>query len=385
MSNDAYQRSSARESKVWKPFSYSFPFSAEQITDRVIIYGLYSDSHLNQHGYLIEVEATDLLNLLNDYNSKISNLNMQEQNVLTDIVTKRYLAGIDKLIHDEKMITEGQKISAQDAEWTAKIVALDTDRAALVTLAARVTSETAKINARITELQAYIDTEGYARSEVDIEIANKEIQLAEKDIAILDAANAILKIQLEVVTKGMELVDIDLQKSKTQNEIESIKRSIARTGILESELKVEQAQTIAATTEKELYISRTALAGKKVEEANKAVDLYGSLVAHETETGVKKVDERDAEQTRRISSISDKEDSVLFNTSLKKDAADFDAVTITNERTVQEKLDQDKINIDTTQSSNKFTINAATIVAATLLAAAHISTELTHTIQKRVP
>jgi hypothetical protein len=384
MSNDAYQRSNARESKFWKPFSYSFPFSADQTTDRVIIYGLYSDSHLNQHGYLIEVEATDLLNMLNDYNSKISNLNMQEQNVLADIVAKRYLAGIDKLIHDEKMITEGQKISAQDAEWTAKITALDTDRAALVTLAARVTSETAKINARITELQAYIETEGYARSEVDIEIASKEIQLAEKDIAILDAANAILKIQLEVVNKGMELVDIDLQKVKTQNEIESIKRSIARTGLLESELEVEQAQTVAATAEKELYISRTTLAGKRVDAANKEADLYGSLVTHETEIGIKKVDERDADQTRKLSSISDREDSALFNTSLKKDAADFDATTITDGRTVQEKLDQDKINIDTTQAGNKFTINAATITAATLLAAALISTELTHTIQKKV-
>lgn len=384
MSNDAYQRSNARESRVWKPFSFSFPFSAEQTTDRVIIYGLYSDSHLNQHGYLIEVEAVDLLNMLTDYNSKISNLNMQEQNVLADIVAKRYIAGIDKLIHDEKMITGGQKISAQDAEWTAKIAALDTDRAALITLAARVTSETAKINARITELQAMIETEGYARSEVDIEIANKEIQLAEKDIAILDAANAILKIQLEIVNKGMELVDVDLQKTRTRNEIENIKRSIARTGLLENGLKVEKAQTITATAEKELYISRTTLAEKQVDAANKTVDLYGSLIAHETEIGVKKTDEKDAEQTRRISSISDKEDSALFNTSLKKDAADFDAKTITNERTAQEKLDQDKILINTYQVGGKNAISLAAIAAATLLAKASIETELTHMIQKKV-
>jgi hypothetical protein len=332
---------------------------------------------------LIEVETTDLLNMLNDYNSKISSLNMQEQNVLADIVAKRYIAGIDKLIHDEKMITEGQKISAQDAEWTVKIAALATDRAALVTLATKVTSETAKINARITELQAYIETEGYARSEVDIEKTNKEIQLAEKDIAILDAANAILKIQLEVVNKGMELVDVDLQKVKTQNEIESIKRSIARTGILESELKVEQAQTIAATAEKELYISRTTLAGKKVEAAEKEVDLYGSLVTHEIENGVKKLDEKDAEQTRRISSISDKEDSALFNTSLKKDAADFDAKTITNERTVQGKLDLDKMYINSTQVTNKRAIDVAAIAAATKVAAASIVSTLEHTIEKK--
>jgi hypothetical protein len=384
MSNDAYQRSSARESRVWKPFTFSFPFSADQTADRVIIYGLYSDSHHNQHGYLIEVEAADLFNMLNNYNSKISDLDMQEQNVLADIVAKRYLAGIDKLIHDEKMITESQKINAEDAAWTAKIAALATDRAALITLAARVTSETAKINARITELQTYILTEGYVRSEVDIEIINKEIQLAKTDVAILDAANAILKIQLEVVNKGMELVDIDLQKVRTLNEIQSIRRSIARTGLLESELEVEEAQTIAATAEKELFISRTTLAEKKVEAAEKEVVLYESLVEHETEIGVKKIDERDADQSRKLTSISDKEDSALFSTSLKKDAADFDQTTIINERTVQQGLDQDKIEINATQVTAKRTVSSAIISAATTLAEANIVTTLEHTIQKKV-
>jgi hypothetical protein len=384
MSTEAYLRSLVRENKVWTPFSYSFPFSSSQTNERITIYGLYADSYLNSQSYLIEVEAADLLNMLNNYNSKISDLDMQEQNILADIVAKRYLAGIDKLIHDEKMITESQKINAEDAAWTAKIAALATDQAALVTLAARVTSETAKINARITELQAMIETEGYVRSEVDIEIVNKEIQLAKTDVAILDAANAILKIQLEIVNKGMELVDIDLQKVRTLNEIQSIRRSIARTGLLESELEVEQAQTIAATAEKELFISRTTLAEKKVEAAEKEVDLYVSLVEHETEIGVKKLDERDADQTRKLTSISDKEDNALFNTSLKKDAADFDQTTIINERTAQESLDQDKIEINAAQVSAKRTISSAIISAATILAEANIVTTLEHTIQKKV-
>lgn len=382
MSNDAYQRSTAREGRIWKPFAYSFPFSAEQTSDRVIIYGLYSDSHRNQHGYLIEVEATDLLNMLNNYNAQIADLDAREQNVLADIVAKRYLAGIDKLIHDEKMITESQKISAEDAAWTAKIAALDTDRAALVTLAAKVTSQTAKINARITELQAQIEMEEYARSEVDIEIIQKEIQLAREDIAILEAANAILKIQLEIVNKGMELVDIDLQKVRTLNEIQSIRRSIARTGLLESELEVEQAQTIAATAEKELFISRTTLAEKKVEAAEKEVDFVESLVDHETEIGAKKLDEREADHTRKLTAISDRENNALFNTSLKKDAVNFDQTTSINERTAQLALDQDKIEIDTAQVSAKSEISSAVISAATTLAKANITTQLAHTIQK---
>jgi chromosome segregation ATPase len=383
MSDEAFSRSQAREARLWTPFVYSFPFSGEQSADRVIIYGLYSTSYKNQHGYLMAIEGAELLNLLNDYNAKIADLTMQQQNVVADIVTKRYLAGIDKLIHDEKMITKAQAISAEEAEWTAKIAALESDRASLLTLAERVTSETAKTNARISELQAQIETESYNRSEVDIEILNKEIQLAKADIEILDAANAVLKMRLEVVNAGLDLINVDLQTAKTRNEIESTRRSIARTDLLESELIVEQAQTEVAEAEGDLLTAHAAITAKKVEVAEKEVDLYTDMVAHEAAVLNKKILELQAEQARRITAINDRTASALFNSSLKKDAADLEAANVSKAGTLQVKLDQDKVTVMGFQEWAAKTIDAATIAAAETAAKAVIATELTHLIQKK--
>jgi hypothetical protein len=383
MSNEAFSRSQAREAKFWTPFIYSFPLSGEQTADRIIIYGLYSTSYNNQHGYLMAIEGAELLNLLNDYNAKIADLTTQQQNVIADIVTKRYLAGVDKLIHDEKMITKAQAISAEDAEWTAKIAALKSDRASLLTLAERVTSETAKTNARISELQTQIKTEGYNRSEVDIEILNKKKQLAKADIEILDAANAVLKMQLEVVNAGLDLVNVDLQTAKTRNEIESTLRSIARTDLLKSELTVEKAQTEVAEAESDLITARAAITAKKVEIAEKEVNLYKDMVANEAAILSKKLSQLAAEQARRIAAINSRTASALFNTSLKQDAVDFEAATVSKASTLQVALDKDKLELIGYQEWAAKAIDTATIAAAVTAAKAVIATELTHLIQKK--
>ena len=123
MSLDAYNRNTQRESLTWRPFAFSFPFNSNQTTDRIIIYGLYSNSYLNQQQYLVAVEAVELTNLLNDYNIKIAGLTTDQQVVVADIVSKRYLAGIDKLIHDQKMVTKQSEIDAENLIWDAKIAA----------------------------------------------------------------------------------------------------------------------------------------------------------------------------------------------------------------------------------------------------------------------
>lgn len=110
MSTEAYGRNTAREVRIWTPFSYSWRFSDTEVIERITIFGLYSGSYLNGQAYLQNVESAELANLLADYNNKIAGLTNQETLVLADIASKRYLAGIDKLIHDQKMITEQQKI-----------------------------------------------------------------------------------------------------------------------------------------------------------------------------------------------------------------------------------------------------------------------------------
>ena len=382
MSNEAYSRAAAREAKFWPPFIHSFPFTAEQTAERVIIYGLYSTAYNNQHAYLVDIETSDLLNIVNEYNAKMSELSAQEQIVIADIVTKQYLAGIDKLIHDQKMVTLSNKITAEDEEWTAKIAALEADRAQLETLAARVTFETAKTSARITELETQIEIEGINLSQAEIEILEKEIQSGKIDLAILDAANAVLKIQLDTVNTGLELVNLDLQKARTKIDIQNINRDIARTDILEGNLAVEQAQTAAEEAGLAVYETNAQIADKKLEMAENDVDLYESLIAHEANSRAARIALMTAEKSRKLAAIDDRVDNALFNASLKKDAVNFDATTVANSDALQDALDRDRMSIIAEERTDAFLRNQSVLEIAQMMATANITTNLTHTIQK---
>lgn len=382
MSMDAYQRARAREQRIWTPFIYSFPFSSEQTNERVIIFGLYSASANNQHSYLLQVETQDLLNIVNDYNFKMSQMTAEEQNVIADIVTKRYLANVDKLIHDNKMVTYSQKISAQEAEWNAKVAALAADRAQLTTLAAKVTAETQKVNARIAELQSLIAIESYNQTMVDVEIAEKEIELAKEDLKILDAANGILKLQIDIVNAAMELIEIDLKVTNTKIQTEEMKRSIAKTELLEKNLEIEQAQTTLVEAEKELLETQAEVAQKRVTIAQKEVEHATEMVTHAQDTLTNKLLEMDAEQSRKLTSISDRQSSSLFSISTKQDAVDFDATTVSRSQTAQEIIDADKAGVIGYQQWAAISKHNAAITAAERAAKAIITTKLKHLIQK---
>jgi len=256
MSGNAYNRAVARETKIWKPFGYSFPFTLHQAADRIIIMGLYASSYLNNHKYLQEVESEELAYLLADYNAKMAELTTQQQIVVADIVGKRYLANVDKLIHDQKMISKQQGIDYDNALMDAKFAALEADRAALTTMSSKI--ETARINneAKIAQLQAYIQIEGYNKDAVEIEISEKEIQSAKVDIRKIDAQNDILKIQNETVAadtrlnkaefekleKEIQSGRVDIRKVDTQNDILKIQNETVAAGARLVKMDIEQAE-----------------------------------------------------------------------------------------------------------------------------------------------
>lgn len=382
MSTDAYQRNQSRETSLWNPFTWSCPFSSLQTDTRVTVFGLYSNVYVNGQDYLIEVEAQELANVLADYNDKIAKLTYDEQIVLADIVTKRYLANIDKLIHDNKMITYSQKITAEEAEWDAKVAALAADEAALTTLATKVTSETVRTNARIQELQAMTQIESINQSNIDIDIAEKELELLREDLKILDAANGLLKIQMDTVNAAMELVELDLRAINMGIQTNELERSIAKTALLEKRLEVEQAKTTLAEAEADVITAQASIAEKRTDIANKELEVYEERVDHATDTLANKLLLMNAEQTRKLTAISDREDSALFDVSVKKDAANFAYTSAANDRDTQEEVDADRAGVIGYQSWAARTIDTATINAAITAAQTEIATQLTHLIQR---
>lgn len=256
MSGNAYNRAVARETKIWKPFGYSFPFTLHQAADRIIIMGLYASSYLNNHKYLQEVESEELAYLLADYNAKMAELTTQQQIVVADIVGKRYLASVDKLIHDQKMISKQQGIDYDNALMDAKFAALEADRAALTTMAAKLDAARIDNAAKIAQLQAHIQIERYNKDAVEIEISEKEIQSAKVDIRKIDAQNDILKIQNETVAadtrlnkaefekleKEIQSGRVDIRKVDTQNDILKIQNETVAAGARLVKMDIEQAE-----------------------------------------------------------------------------------------------------------------------------------------------
>lgn len=383
MSDEARARSTARETRIWKPFSYSFPFNDNQISDRITIFGLYANAYLNGQKYLKEIEEEELANLLSDYSSKISELSAQEQIVVADIVSKRYLAGIDKLIHDRKMATKQAEIDTESAIMDAKIDALDADRAALTTMAAKVASETTKTTARITELQAYIAQEGINLSLADIEVVEKEISSARLDNQKLDTANEILRIQIETVETAQELIDIDLRIARTRVDIAETNRAIAKIGLLADDLTIEKARTAIEEAGIPISAARITLAQAKYDDVEaEKIYVESTLMNQESESLEAKNDLMNSRQTARTSELNRRQSWQLLENESKKDLSSLNKTLATDDRESQALIDGIKIEDINNKASLAWLRAYAAIEAASTLAAAEIPTTLAHTIKK---
>lgn len=382
MSTEAYARSDVRENRIWVPFTESFPFNTQQTDDRIIIYGLYSGSHINTNKYLYEIEAVSLAAMLTDYNMKMAELTQQEQLVVDEITSKRYLALLDKAMHDEKMLTKRLEIKSEDDMATAKLAALATDTAALGTMAAKVDAERLKTDARIKVLQAHIATEEIQLSEVDIHIAEKEIQSAKVDIQKLDAANAVLKIQVDIVSKAGELVEEDLKIARTRVSVAETERAIAKVDLLNNELLIEKAQTDIAETEEGLYYSRNELAIAKGVAIDSEIVYQGVLL---TQAGVEFNAKDGLLNLKHI--VKD----TALTLSYDKNKLENDNKVALSNLEVQEKAinAQTQKTIDNYRTSEMYggiadvttTVQAA-IDAKKSLMTAEMATTLTHTIMK---
>jgi hypothetical protein len=382
MSTEAYLRADTRNNSIWGRFLYQSPVNESQDSERTIIYGLYSHSQSNQNKYLKEIEDAELLNLLSNYNSKISELTTNEQILVQEIVSKRYLAGIDKLIHDQKMATQSAKITAEGEEWDAKIAALATDSAALDTMMAKVDSETEKKNARIAELEAYIETEGYHLTAVDVEIAEKTIQSSKVDIEVLNAANAILRIQADTVAKASELVEIELRIAKIKIDSANTDRDIAKIDLLANDLTIEQAKTEIEEDEIPLAAAKVTLAGLKVDELDAEIAYVATQNAQEATSFNNKINLMNTKQTGKYNALvmNNLERDLVRDQKLNLSELEMDFIEA--DATLQALLDTAKINVMNNKVSNFWLKCQAAINVASEMAAANIASTLTHTVRK---
>jgi len=380
MSSEAYQRAQAREQKIWPAFLYSSACNAVQTGERVVVYGLYSGGYLNMHNYLSDIEATDLENILTDYNNKVAELDSRNTVLLNSIVAKQYLASLDVIMNDQKLATREIKRQAEEAEWDAKTAALNTDQAALATLGTKLNAEEQKTAARIAELQAQITAEDTNLSLTEIEAAEKEIAIAEMDLKALRAAIEIQKIQAAIVEEAVKRIEAELKKQRLIVDIAQTRNQIARTTIMDAELEVAEANITAATAELEaIEAELEAILGREA--------IIDAEIAHQADL---------IGHVQRMGGLKDALLSIETSGKLRKLA---DQVT-KNEISNDSKLSLSMLELERSYSDQRIsesatdaqqTVSAAHILAATKIMAAKIAaattrvetsviTDLTHAI-----
>lgn len=384
MSDEARARHATREVRIWRPFACSFPFTSTETEERIVIFGLYANTYLNGQSYLKQIEDAELENLLTDYNTRISGLTVQGQIVVADIVSKRYLAGIDKLIHDQKMETGREKIATDSAIADAKYAALESDRAALETMAAKVAAEIQKNNARITELEAQISIEGINYTLVEQDIAEKELQSLRIDNRKLDVANEIIRIQIQTVRTATELLDIEVQKARTEINISDTERAIAKIGLLADDLIIEKAQTAIIESEIPVSKSRVTLAQAKYDDADAELTyIQTTLMDNEDTIRRNKEDLLTLRANIKESALDRSEREKLLANKNRRDLYDLEKDLATDDKINQVDIDTN-ITIPKIEAGavNDWSRANAAIEVAEKVAKAEIATQLTHVIQK---
>ena len=412
MSDEARARHAAREARIWRPFSCSFPFTSTETEERIVIFGLYANTYLNGQSYLKHIEDAELENLLTDYNTRISGLTVQGQIVVADIVSKRYLAGIDKLIHDQKMETAREKIATDsaiaDAKYAAlesdraaletarekiatasaiadaKYAALESDRAALETMSAKVAASIQKNNARITELEAQISIEGINYTLVEQDIAEKELQSLRIDNRKLDVANEIIRIQIQTVRTATELLDIEVQKARTEINIADTERAIAKIGLLADDLTIEKAQTEIIESEIPVSEARVALAQAKYDDADAELTyIQTTLMENEDTIRQNKEDLLTLRANTKEYALARSESEKLLANENRRDLSDLEKTLATDDKINQGDIDTNiTIPKIAAGARNDWSRANAAIEVAEKVAKAEIATKLTHVIQK---
>jgi len=230
-----YDEAKIRERKIWTPFVYGFRFSAGQVAERTEIFGLFSGSYLNNLGYLQDVDAYNLALIVDRYNQRMSELDEKEQLFLLDMVTKRYVVNIDRLILGDKLFTQRQRIDAEDEEWDAKIAALASDQAAVTTVQALYDARATETAARIETLDAAIIDQGMRLDFAESEISEKQLQVGRAEVANTIKDSQVIRKGAEIVTSEAALVQKDVVLK--QREIE-----LLRDGLRVLQLQLDEAR-----------------------------------------------------------------------------------------------------------------------------------------------
>ena len=380
MSQIIYDRAAIRERSIWPSFLYLAP-NTDIEAIKITIFGLYANSYLLGHKYLEDIELEELQRLIDIYDTNILDLNKDEQNLVLEIASKRYLKTIEIQIRNNVLITKTHQLDADQQEYEAKLEALEVDQEALNTKRVQIELVRDRVELKNQELESKIQLEVLAQQYVEVEILQKQLEASRAELKVLLAKLRGYEIQLDIANVSLQIVTTDLSKSQITADIAGINARIANQGLLADKLSIDSAELDAIQYEINLVTLRQiALLGTKGVTIQSEITNTIALEAKEVEVRDTQVDERNTIK-----------DSTLLGFDNKLSMAEIDV----DQRNSDNELDGDladlrqssQILIATKQTDLALARRAAAqlaaraaIAAATTLSTANIATTLSHEI-----
>jgi len=378
MTQSIYDRGIGREKTIWPSFIYGVVNAVIEET-KDIIFGLYANTYLFGVDYLEDIESENLQRLIDIYTANMSELDAEDQNLVLEIASKRYLKAIEIQIKNNVLATKTEKLGADEQEYDTKLAALDVDSQALITKQAQVTLAIDRANLKNKDLEARIQLEELAQDYVAIEISQKELEVAKAELQLLLTVIKGLEIQIDITNTGLQIVTAEVSKSQLSADIAGIEARTAGYGLEGKRLEVDQAEFDAYEYEIDnVSTKKIDLINTKGDTINIETGYVELLEDKETEVQIAMTSEQDAQKDSTLSGLDDRTSLVGIDSEQSEFDDDLNIDIASDKKESQVNIATERTDLATARKTAAITGRDAAIEAAKIMATANITSTLTH-------
>jgi hypothetical protein len=384
--DELFDRATTRERTIWPSFVYAGPFDADVTGMRKTIFGLYAMSYRHGHASLDEITSEELQRLLEQYEAAMSELDAQEQALVLDMASKRYIDAIDRAIKQAALTTKSKNLDAKEIEIGYKEDALDVDREELQTKRNQIQLAKDKAEVAIEELETRIELESLEQQYVEVDKSKRQLEHQRAQLSVLESVIKGIDIQIAINEAALQTAEISADKSKLQADIATIESQIARAGLIEKEIEVDEAEIDAI--EHDLTEMREAKLGPVgLHEKRKEIleEEKGELEKYDERLDVLYTEE-DQELTNKENAVKDrlkdKDTEAAARLDIRIDDVDQDREFSETKKIHRISIANERAKIPAKRASAQKKTSSAAIAAAEKIASANIVNTLTHQIAK---
>lgn len=403
---DVLDRGLARGRSIWPAFKYQLPqLRSVNVSEREVIFGLYSGAYLHGFSYLREVTYEALAQMIQAYNQAMAELTADEQRTVIDVTAKRYTEMQTLAAKDAALLNKERKVVQKTFEVDAKFEALEADRQALSSKLTELYVAKAKSDTLLKELDAKIKEQELDSAHVDAEITRQELIALRANLDVLETGIRALEIQAQVAEAAyrmaavevrkvelesdigriaLDTVDVDVRKAQTEADTARLKAQKESESLTASELSVEQAQTIAQAKETELLKNKVPLFDQRI--ASAAIEIKVTIPKLSEAIAKENAADLQSQETRNQHQVADygnRQRSYENRTELSNTLTNMEIENhLAEKKMIDSNADSRSSYDDARVAANKKKHEGAE-KAALIMAFANITNTLTHQIMPK--